>query len=650
MGPGTPSSPPTSVRSPDRGALAAGVVLILGTLAVYSQTFSVPLLFDDWSCLIDNASIRHLGNLHAVLLPPRNVGVGGRPLLNLSFALNYAVGGLGVRGYHAVNLLLHVLAALTLFGLVRRTLRRPRLAPQFGRAATGLALAVSALWAWDPVLTGAVTYIAQRAEVMMGLWYLLTLYCLLRGAEAAAARGRRGWFALAVISCLAGVCSKEVIATVPLAALLYDRTFLSGTFREAWRRHRITYLALAATWVPLGFLTTGLTTRGAGFSPIVSWWAYGLAEARVVVKYLLLCLWPRPLVFDYGSFVVPELAKVWPFLLIIAVLLAATVAAIRRAPAAGFAAAWFFLILAPTSSIVPVISQPMAENRLYLPLAGVVAAVVLGAFALWGGRILPVAALLAAVLAAATVERNRLYLSESGIWADAAAKLPLNPRAHSNLAAVWVRIPGEEAKAVAEYAAASRLEPTNGKAHYDLGFALDRAGRKAEAIAEFQEAVRLQPDLVDAHTALGNYWTTQPGRIADALAEYQRAAALKPDDAGVHNNLGNAWFSTPGRMNFAIIEYRKALRIDASFPEVHNNLGNALASQPGQLPAAIGEYRAALRLKPDYADAHMNLALALSRLPGNTAEERDQLEAVLRVKPTDPLAKKLLAALPAAPP
>jgi len=120
---------------------------------VYSGTFSVPLLFDDKASIADNLSIRRLWPLGPALSPPSNAGVGGRPLLNLSYALNYAFGGTAVAGYHAVNLLIHVLAAWTLFALVRRTLLKPVLAERFGAAATPLALAVSAIWAWHPVLT-----------------------------------------------------------------------------------------------------------------------------------------------------------------------------------------------------------------------------------------------------------------------------------------------------------------------------------------------------------------------------------------------------------------------------------------------------------------------------------------------------------------
>jgi len=197
---------PAPARRADWAGLASGAIIAAGAVAVYGRTFSVPLLFDDISSIADNPSIRRLWPIWPALSPPNEAGVGGRPLLNLSYAANYAAGGAGVFGYHLINLCIHVLAAWTLFALVRHTLRRPILAERFGSAANSLALAISAIWAWHPVQTESVTYLSQRAESMMGLFYLLTLYCFMRGTEPGpdGKSGRRIWFTLSFLACLAG--------------------------------------------------------------------------------------------------------------------------------------------------------------------------------------------------------------------------------------------------------------------------------------------------------------------------------------------------------------------------------------------------------------------------------------------------------------
>ncbi len=638
---------PKPARALDWPALSAGLILAAGSLAAYSRTFSVPVLFDDRDEILNNPSLRHLANLGAVLSPPQNMGVGGRPLLNLSYAVNYALGGGSVFGYHVVDLLIHVLAAWTLFALVRLTLRQPAMAGRFGPAATPLALAISAIWAWHPVQTESVTYLAQRAEELMGLCYLLTLHGFARGATAAGRGGCLGWFSLSVLACLAGVGSKEVIVTAPLAVILYDRAFVAGSFREAWRRHWGVLVALAATWVPLGILLSGLNQRGAGFGSAITWRIYGLAECRIVVRYLALALWPRPLVFDYGPFVMPRVAEIWPYAVILLALLAATAALLRRNPAAGFAAAWFFLILAPSSSIVPVVTQPMAENRLYVPLAGVVALVVVGIYARAGKRCLPVLAALAVGLGISSFVRNQAYATETAIWIDTVAKVPQNARAHSNLASAWLRVPGHMEDVRVQYAASVRLESHSAEAHNNLAWALAAEGRNQEAQREYQEVVRLKPSWAEAHHNLGKTWYATPGHMADAIAEYKEALRLDPTLAGVHNDEANAWYVTPGRMADAIAEYRAALRLDPDFAEAHNNLGNALVNQPGQLEQAVAEYETAIRLKPEYPDPHLGLALALLRQPGQGARIRSEFEAVLRLRPGEPTAQRLLASTPA---
>ena len=294
----------------------------------------------------------------------------------------------------------------------------------------------------------------------------------------------------------------------------------------------------------------GLHHRGVGFGEGVAWWAYGLTECRVIVKYLLLALWPHPLIFDYGLFVFPPLAQILPSAMILSLLVGVTVAALRRWPAAAFAACWFFLILAPTSSVVPVAAQPMGENRLYLPLAGVLALVVLGGFALAGRWTLAVFAIAAAGLGmAAAWQRNRVYLSESAVWSDTIAKNPSDARAHHNLGSVLLTSPGQLNAAIVQYQEALRLKPDYAEAHHNLGNAWSQLpGHASDAIAEFEEALRLRPGNAIAHYNFGCLWLDLPGHLPDAIVQFEEALRLKPKDfAEAHGQLGSAWSRIPGR-------------------------------------------------------------------------------------------------------
>ena len=359
---------------------AAAGLLVMAVIAAYGNSFHGPFILDDTPSIVENPSIRHLGSAQVLTAPPEALTVVGRPVPNLSLAINYALGRLTVEGYHAVNLAIHILAALVLLGLVRRTLLLPALAARFGPASTGLALAVALVWALHPLQTESVTYIIQRAESLVGLFYLLTFYCLVRGATSA-----QGWvwYAAAVGACALGMASKEVMVSAPLVALLYDRLFISGSFKEGLRRRWGWYLALAATWAILGLLVYLSVGRGgsAGFGLGLTAWEYARTQFGCIIHYLRLAFWPNPLVLDYGGSTVSSAAEIVPYAIGVGLLLAATAVALAWRPKWGFLGVWFFAILAPTSSIVPLVGQTEAEHRMYLPLAAVVTLVVLAAYA-----------------------------------------------------------------------------------------------------------------------------------------------------------------------------------------------------------------------------------------------------------------------------
>ena len=480
--------------------------------------------------------------------------------MNLSFALNYAVGGTAVWSYHAVNLAIHALAALTLFGVVRRTLRRT--GGRCGERALPLAAAAALLWAVHPVQTASVTYVSQRAESLMALWYLLTLYSFIRWTDTAAPR-RAAWAVLAVLACLLGMATKEVMVTAPLVVLLYDRVFVSAGWRELWRWHGRLHGALTATWLPLLGLLRGVGDRGAGYELGIAWWRYALLEGRAVTGYLKLAVWPHPLVFDYGLDPADG-APAWPYVSIILILLGLAIALLVRRPRAGFAALWFFVLLAPTSSVVPVAFQPMAENRPYLPLAGLVVLAVTGLHALLGRAGWWVLGALAAGGMLLTVRRNEVYRSELALWRDTVAKRPASARAHNNL--------GTALEAVAD-------------------------GRPA-AIAEYRVALRLQPDYAEAHVNLGNALARQD-ELTEAMAEYEAALRIRPGYAEAHNNLGGVLAGFPEQRSRAAAECERALRLNPDYTDAHFNLAVILANWPERRREAVAHLLAVRRLAPE---------------------------------------------------
>ena len=609
--PPTPTMPRATKR--ERAGLAlGGAIVVLVVLATNANTLSVPFLFDDTRAITDNPTIRHLGALRDVLSPPHDgSAVMGRPLVNLSLAINYAIGGTAVRGYHAFNLLLHICTGLALFGVARRTLLRPGLTAKFGAMATELASVVSLLWMLHPLQTESVTCVVQRTELLVGLFYVLTLYCFVRSTEPGAALD---WAPLAVASCALGMASKEVMVTAPLMVLLYDRTFVAGSFRDAWRARRTSYLFLGGTWLVLAALLVGVGgSRGAaaGFGLGISPWAYALKQCEAIVHYLRLSVWPHPLVLDYGTDVVTDPLAVAPQALLLAVLVAGTCFALWRRPVLGFLGAWFFVILAPSSSVVPLVTQTMAEHRMYLPLAGVLALAGGGVRVLAGRRSAFAVVVLAFAGGALTVSRNAVYHSELSIWRDTVARRPENARAQTGVGLALFH-GGQTAEAMEHLRAAVRLKPGYPDAHYNLGLALFKTGQTAAAMAEYETALQLRPAYAEAHYNLG-LALMKIGRVADAIAGFEAAVQVRPD-----------------------------------LTEAHNNLGAALA-RTGRLKEALPHFEAAVRLDPANAEAHNNLGMGL-RLLGNVTEARRHFEEALRLQPDFPLARENLARLLAAPP
>jgi tetratricopeptide (TPR) repeat protein len=594
-----------------------GVLLVATGICAYHNSLQGPFIFDDGPSIPENPHLHHLWPISEAISAPPYSTVNGRPVVCLTLALNYVLGGLNVRGYHVFNLAIHLASALVLFGILRRTFEDEKLRARFGTESIPLAAAITLIWVVHPLQTESVTYVVQRTELLMGLFLLLTLYCTLRGSGAA----RPGaWYVAAVVSCALGMGSKEVMVAAPLIVLLYDRVFLAPSFRESWRQRGALYTALAATWLILAVLVANTPHSRTGFdiSGVTSW-DYLKTEAGVIVYYLRLGFWPRPLAIDYGDWPIACSLKDYlvPGILVLG-LLGATVWAFRRRPCTAFLGAWFFLILAPTSSFLPNVGEVAAERRTYLPLAALITLTVVGSFALGKrlfregqGRALGYVAFGSVMVwfTILTIQRNRDYQSALGIWQDTVAKRPSNPRAHDNFGIALAHV-GRAPEAIAHYEQSLRLDPNAAEAHYNLANALWQTGSGEKAIAQYHEALRLKPADIKALTKLGNV-LQQMGRMQDAIDLYELALRIKPDYAEAHNNLGAALVDR-GNVEAGIARYEQALRINPDLAEAHCNLALAL-ERTGRTREAIGHLEDALRLKPGLTEARD----ALARLKGS---------------------------------
>lgn len=521
-------------------ALAA--VVIAAGIWAYAPSFDGVFVLDDIRAVARNPTIQRLWPLTTVLAPPPQSTVSGRPVANLSFAINRALASPEsiAWSYHAGNLLIHLAVALLLFGVTRRTLLSERLRPAFAGSADSVAFAVALVWVVHPLNTESVTYIVQRVESLMSLFFLLTLYCAIRAADVptrtmASDSRKSAWIAAAVIACALGMGTKEVMAGAPILVLVWDWLFLPAR-RPRWGL----FAALAATWIVLALLVyherrAPSVELGAEFV-----WRYLLTQAEVIVHYLRLAFVPTGLVFLYTWPLATSITAVaWPAALVCALLGLTVLGLVRRHPAA-LAGAAFFIVLAPTSSVLPIVTEVAAEHRMYLPLAAVIAllaAVARISVARFSGTrqsksgsaVAVIAVVGAIALGVQTRARNRVYSNDERLWGDTVARQPGNERARVAYGSV-LATNRKIAEAEAEFQAAVSLDDTDPIAQSRLGSALAAQGKFDAAIGPLERALALRPDDVEAHRSLGQIYATRQDD-ARALPHLIRAADAVDDPA-----------------------------------------------------------------------------------------------------------------------
>lgn len=578
------------------------LLLIIAGTVVYANSFYGVFILDDYSAIVGNMDIRHV-------MPVR---IEWRFITDLTFKITYVIGGLNTAYYHAGNLVIHMLVSLALFGVVRRCLL---LRPDFQKYTTAipwLAFSTALLWLVHPLQTQGVTYICQRYESMMGLFFLVTLYCFARGLDPDSGR-KRLWFDSAFISCLVGMGVKEVMAVVPVILLLFDFIFSGDSIREIlrlrWKIHLIMFCSVVILLMLILMTVARHITAGSAMFTSMSPWTYLLTQTEVIVHYLKLVFLPFSLCFDYAWLPVQNIWGVilpFSFLVLSGIL---TLLAVWKRMVLGFALGCFFLILAPTSSIMP-LGDMAFEHRMYLPLAPVLAVTVVSVYIFCrrvDGRIssTSIIARSAAVtvficttifFGFLTVRRNACYHSAELMWRDVITKCPHNVRALTNLGIELLKSGkvGESEQVSRKLLAllsaggvdetsAYRIEPGvlvhyQSATHDRLGYALLCAGKTSEAIANFREAVRLRPrdGMLRHNLSLALFLH---GETKEALGELRSLLDSGMGGEKTHALLGYILVQQ-GDYGRAVIHYRRAVDIDPSFVAAKCELAWILATCP----------------------------------------------------------------------
>ena len=642
--------------------VAAFVLPVLAAALAYGGTLGDDFVYDDHGSVFSNPRVV-AGDWLGMAFGPDHTSLANRPFACLSIVIDHALLGMRGTGFRTTNLLLHAMNAVLVFAVTRRCLLAPNRGHALSESAsTWTATFVATLWACHPLTADAVAYITQRSTLLMSLCLLTCLYAVLRCAESP--RPFR-WRVLAVAAMALGMASKEDLVTGPLLVLLFDRAFVAPTWRavrDHWRFHA----AIASTWLVLAFcVAAGPSNATVGFaaqvkvSPVE--WLF--TQAPVVLHYARMAVWPNDLRTVYDWPIVRSAADAaLPGLAVLA-LLGLAVWQWRRRPWLGWLGALFFLPLAATSTVMPIVTEVVAERRAYLPMLAVLVPLALAGARLLRARNPVLCTLLAATPVVAAIVTTRgyapAYTTSATFWHDAYTKNDLTsdsllvPSILSGHArALNDQKRGDEALALLDRA--MQHPHRLGFVAMNYAAAMRSRGRPQDAERELRKLLADEPDSATAQGALAAVLVDRfeldaargatridDPRLTEAADLADRAYRMVPKPEFL-NTRGMA-LCRLGRLEEAEFVLRLAVLQDPGPTDPQKTLGAVLlfARRPAE---AIAAWQQLLPRLPNDAGLRMNLAAAHLK-QGDALAARKMLDEVLRIAPDHAEARRLAGEL-----
>jgi tetratricopeptide (TPR) repeat protein len=620
------TQPAIPVGSGNYRAVLGVCVFLLGAIwVVFGQTLGHGFVnYDDTVYIADNPVV--LGGLSLkgiVWAFTHCVNANWTPLTVISHMLDCQLYGTQAGWHHLTNILLHMASAILLLLVLRQM-----------TGALWRSAFVAAVFAVHPLHVESVAWIAERRDVLSGLFFMLTL-----GAYAGYARHPQslGRYLMVVLMLALALMSKPMVVTLPFVLLLLDywplkRFTPPGEGLIPWRliAEKLPLLALSgiacvATLFAQEEAIASLPLSVRIGNALVSYVAY---LGQMICPAGLAVYYPHP-----GNSL--ALRKIFAAFILLLVISISAIATRRKQPWFLFGWLWYLGMLVPVIGLVQVGGQARADRYTYLPQIGLYILLTWAAVELttsWRNRrwVLGGGAMIVLAILITCAKSQTAYWHDSeSLWTHTLACTSDNSIAHNNLGDAFLQ-QGRMDEAIAQFQKTLAINSNNPEANYDLGNAFFQQGRMDEAIAQFQRTLAINSsdldvhyNYADVHNNLGNAFLRQ-GRMDDAIAQFQKALAIKPQDADIHYNLGTA-FRQKGGVNEAIVQFQKALAIKPEFAEAHYNLGNAFLQQ-GDVEEAIAQLQKALAIKPGYMEARNNLAWVLATSP--QASLRNGIKAV----------------------
>ena len=600
------------------------------TWAVFGQTLKFDFVnYDDNSYVYENSEIKSGLTLHGIRWAFTHVHTGNwHPLTSIAHMLDCQLFGLNAGGHHFTNVMLHTIAVLLLFFVLRR------MTGSLWRSAF-----VAAVFAIHPLRAESVAWVSERKDVLSGVMFMLTLAAYVYYARRPPSLLR---YLLVALLFALGLMAKPMLVTLPLLLLLLDFWPLRRLDRELSREKRITWWRLIGEKIPLLFLSalSSIATIVAQKQALHSseGWPLSWRVSNAFVSffiYIRQMVWPIRLAVFYPH---PKgELPLWEVALAVAALIAISVIAFilrRTRPYVFVGWGWFVVMLLPVIGVIQVGWQGHADRYTYLPHIGLylLAAWTIADWSASWPKMRPVvriAAAVAIILFSFLAWSQTSYWRDSeSLWSHALAVTSRNDVAHSGLGVVLLRR-GEVDAAIAHDREALAIRPGKADAHTNLANALLKKGLITEAIAQYQEALKILPNESILHGNLGNAFL-QAGQPAEAIEQYREYLKIEPGHPGIHYSLAVA-LEREGKTDEAISEFREALKLKPDYDEAYNELGIALLKN-GAVDDAIATWKKALNFEPDNAEIHNNLAVALIQ-KGNTREAISHWQKTLQLQP-----------------
>ncbi|MCF6151329.1 MAG: tetratricopeptide repeat protein [Candidatus Kuenenia stuttgartiensis] len=611
-------------------------ILIVLPFIAFLNSLNNDFVYDDVFTVTDNYFIRDWGNFRD-LFTSEYFKLSGeatyRPLVTISYFIDYSIGKLNPIGYHLTNLLSHAVAVILVYFITSAVIRKKTVSFMAGM-----------FFSMHAILTETVNAISYREDLLTTVFFLGALLLFINSTK-----NFHRYLLLYPASLflyLFALCSKEMAITLPLMVFLFDWILGdSAQIKKNAVRYYIGFLAVSIFYLLIRFVLLHNPAEGQLTYPEDSFFVNMLTMPKVVAAYIKLLF--IPVHFNAEYMIAHTTTPLAPaFLCSMVFLCVAGIIACRfyfYSKPFFYFTVWFFVTLTPAMNILP-IANIMAERYLYLPSVGFCIILALTIHSAWekgcallffkksdAGRKttkgysllsgskeamvkqknLPQTIMIVLLIAipvipysVTTMHRNRCWRDQFIFWSTTVQDSPYSARAHNNLGMIYFG-KGDIDPALHEFQTSVSLE-ADPEYRHNLGMAYQRKGMQQEAMQEYLLVLGANPDSALTHNNMGNIFISL-GNIDEGIMKFKEAIRLKPHYYDAHFNLGLALFKK-GLLNDSIEEFRLAVKYEPDHPEVHSCLGTAYANA-GMIEESIRAYNETLRLQPNYITAYKNLGM-----------------------------------------